>query len=97
MFQRPGARRFARAVANKPGFVKLNINGNFISDEEIDQVKDILKAGQNSLDVLGPLDDNDPEGKPDGGDDEDNEDAKDEFDSKFDRTVEFDISFSFYF
>jgi Ran GTPase-activating protein 1 len=79
MFQRAGARCFARAVANKPGFMQLNINGNFISDEGIDEVKDILKAGKNSLDVLGSLDENDPEGEPDDGDEEeDDEDAKDD-------------------
>ncbi|RCV41584.1 hypothetical protein SETIT_9G148500v2 [Setaria italica] len=78
MLQRVGARCFARAVANKPGFVQLNINGNFISDEGIDEVKDILKAGKNSLDVLGSLDENDPEGEPDDGDEEeDDEDAED--------------------
>ncbi|CAN6291935.1 unnamed protein product [Urochloa humidicola] len=78
MFQRAGARCFARAVANKPGFVQLNINGNFISDEGVDEVKDILKAGKNSLDVLGSLDENDPEGEPDEEDDEDAEDDEDE-------------------
>ncbi|CAO2161496.1 unnamed protein product [Urochloa humidicola] len=79
MFQRAGARCFARAVANKSGFMQLNINGNFISDEGIDEVKEILKAGKNSLDVLGSLDENDPEGEPDNGDDEeDGEDAKDD-------------------
>ncbi|CAO2186123.1 unnamed protein product [Urochloa humidicola] len=79
MFQRAGARCFARAVANKPGFMQLNINGNFISDEGIDEVKEILKAGKNSLDVLGSLDENDPEGEPDDGDEEeDDEDAKDD-------------------
>ncbi|KAF8765650.1 hypothetical protein HU200_008143 [Digitaria exilis] len=79
MLQRVGARCFARAVANKPGFVQLNIDGNFISDEGIDEVKDIFKAGKNSLDVLGSLDENDPEGEPDDGDDdEDVEDDEDE-------------------
>ncbi|XP_062180136.1 RAN GTPase-activating protein 1-like isoform X2 [Phragmites australis] len=83
MFQRVGARCFAWAVANKPGFVQLNINGNFISDEGIDEVKDILKAGKNSLDVLGSLDENDPEGEPDDGDDEEEEEEDDDgLDSK---------------
>jgi Ran GTPase-activating protein 1 len=57
--------------------VHLNINGNFISDEGIDEVKEILKAGKNSLDVLGSLDENDTEGEPD---EEDDEDAKDDDD-----------------
>ncbi|KAI5018521.1 hypothetical protein ZWY2020_043409 [Hordeum vulgare] len=44
LFQRSGARCFAQAVANKPGFALLNINSNFISDEGIDEVKEILKG-----------------------------------------------------
>ncbi|XP_066322138.1 RAN GTPase-activating protein 2-like [Miscanthus floridulus] len=83
MLQRVGARCFARAVANKPAFVQLNINGNFISDEGIDEVKEILKAGKKSLDVLGSLDENEPDGEPD--DEEEDEDAEgneDELDSK---------------
>jgi len=49
-------------------------------------VKEILKAGKKSLDVLGSLDENDPDGEPDDGDDEeedeDAEDSEDELDSK---------------
>ncbi|XP_066319003.1 RAN GTPase-activating protein 2-like [Miscanthus floridulus] len=83
MLQRVGARCFARAVANKPAFVQLNINGNFISDEGIDEVKEILKAGKKSLDVLGSLDENEPDGEPDDEEeDEDAEDNEDELDSK---------------
>jgi Ran GTPase-activating protein 1 len=83
MLQRVGARCFARAVANKPAFVQLNINGNFISDEGIDEVKEILKAGNKSLDVLGSLDENEPDGEPDDEEeDEDAEDNEDELDSK---------------
>ena len=82
MLQRVGARCFARAVANKPAFVQLNINGNFISDEGIDEVKEILKAGKKSLDVLGSLDENEPDGEPDEEEDEDAEDNEDELDSK---------------
>ncbi|XP_072981949.1 uncharacterized protein [Typha latifolia] len=63
MIRRVGARCLAQAVSNKPNFVLLNINGNAISDEGIDEVKEILKAGKNSLDVLGPLDENDVEGE----------------------------------
>ncbi|KAL8143133.1 hypothetical protein V2J09_016165 [Rumex salicifolius] len=64
--RRVGVRVLAQAVVNKPGFKLLNIDGNFISDEGIDEVKEILKSNP---DVLGPLDDNDPEGEAD--DDED--------------------------
>jgi len=78
MFQRSGARCFAQAIANKPGFVLLNINANFISEEGVDELKEILKGGKNSLEVLGPLDENDPEGDPeDDGEEEDGEDDED--------------------
>ncbi|CAM0955530.1 unnamed protein product [Alopecurus aequalis] len=79
LFQRAGARCFAQAVTNKPGFVLLNINANFIPDEGLDEVKEILKGGKNSLDVLGPLDENDPEGDLEGDDEEeDGEDGDDD-------------------
>ncbi|XP_031502461.1 RAN GTPase-activating protein 1-like [Nymphaea colorata] len=70
--RRVGAKVSAQAVANKPGFALLNIDGNFISEEGIDEVKDILKAGSNSISVLGPLDENDPEG---GDEDEEEEES----------------------
>ncbi|XP_077229349.1 RAN GTPase-activating protein 2-like isoform X2 [Tasmannia lanceolata] len=72
--RRVGARMLAQAVVWKPDFALLNINGNYISDEGIDEVKEILKAGKKSVDVLGPLDDNDPEGE--------DEDDKSEADDK---------------
>ncbi|KAL3531347.1 hypothetical protein ACH5RR_010669 [Cinchona calisaya] len=58
--RRAGARCLAQAVVSKPGFKLLNINGNFISDEGVDEVKEVFK---NSPFVLGPLDENDPEGE----------------------------------
>uniref|UniRef100_A0A0D9WJA1 WPP domain-containing protein n=1 Tax=Leersia perrieri TaxID=77586 RepID=A0A0D9WJA1_9ORYZ len=83
MLQRVGARCFAQAITNKPSFVQLNINGNYISDEGIDEVKDILKNGRNSVDVLGPLDENDPEGEAEDDDgEEEDEDEDGELDSK---------------
>nr|DAD36677.1 TPA_asm: hypothetical protein HUJ06_007318 [Nelumbo nucifera] len=42
----------AQAVVNKPEFKLLNTNGSCISDEGIDEVKDIFKK---SPDGLGPL------------------------------------------
>lgn len=69
MIRRAGARLLAHAVANKSGFKLLNINGNFISDEGIDEIKGIFKE---SPGALGPLDENDPEGED--HDDEDDED-----------------------
>ncbi|KAL6217397.1 hypothetical protein ACLB2K_010614 [Fragaria x ananassa] len=66
--RRAGARLLAQAVVNKPGFKLLNINGNFISDEGIDEVVDMFK---NSPHLLGPLDENDPEGEDIDEEDED--------------------------
>lgn len=77
--RRSGARLLAHAVVQKPGFKLLNINGNFISDEGIDELKNIFK---NCPDMLGPLDENDPEGE-DIDDEADEEDADhDELESK---------------
>lgn len=58
--RRVGARVLAQAVVQKPGFKMLNINANFISEEGLDEVKDIFKTSPN---MLGPLDENDPEGE----------------------------------
>ena len=74
--RRAGARLLAQAVVHKPGFKSLNINGNYISDEGIDEVKDIFKS---LPDVLGKLDENDPEGEDlDEDAREEDEDAEDE-------------------
>lgn len=73
LMRRAGARVLAQTVVQKPGFVSLNINGNFISDEGIDEVNDIFKKFPN---MLGPLDENDPEG----GDGDDEESVADEND-----------------
>ncbi|XP_020103286.1 RAN GTPase-activating protein 2-like [Ananas comosus] len=81
MIRRAGARCLAQAVANKPAFVLLNIDGNAISDEGIDEVKEILKAGKNSVDVLGPLDENDAEGEGEEGEEEEEGDES-ELESK---------------
>ncbi|XP_057963704.1 RAN GTPase-activating protein 1 [Malania oleifera] len=78
--RRAGARLLANAVVHKPGFKLLNINGNFISDEGIDEVKDMFK---NLPNVLGSLDDNDPEGEDlDEEAEEDSIDNEDELESK---------------
>ncbi|XP_057509011.1 LOW QUALITY PROTEIN: RAN GTPase-activating protein 1-like [Actinidia eriantha] len=73
--RRAGARVLAQAVVHKPRFKSLNLNGNYISDDGIDELRDIFK---HSPDMLGPLDENDPEGEDfndedDGGDHEDDE------------------------
>ncbi|CAJ1969285.1 unnamed protein product [Sphenostylis stenocarpa] len=73
-----GAKLVAEAVVGKPGFKKLNINSNFISDEGIVELNNIFK---NSPDMLGPLDENDPEGEDaDEGAEEDGD--HDELESK---------------
>lgn len=79
--RRAGARLLAQAVVSKPGFKLLNIDGNYISDEGIDEVKDIFKS---SNAVLGPLDDNDPDGEDFDEIDEANEgsDNEDELQSR---------------
>ncbi|KAK6937531.1 Leucine-rich repeat [Dillenia turbinata] len=79
MIRRVGARRLAQAVVNKSGFKLLNINGNYISEEGIDEVRDIFK---DSPDVLGPLDENDPEGEEDEEEEEGGGDNEDELGSK---------------
>ncbi|KAL9259047.1 RAN GTPase-activating protein 1-like protein [Drosera capensis] len=58
--RRVGARVLAHAVAKKPALKLLNINGNYVSEEGIDEVREILKS---SVHVLGPLDENDPDGE----------------------------------
>ncbi|KAG6668336.1 hypothetical protein CIPAW_01G162900 [Carya illinoinensis] len=60
LIRRSGARVLAQTVFQKPEFKLLNINGNFISDEGIDEIKDLCKKYPS---MLGPLDDNDPEGE----------------------------------
>ncbi|KAL5062562.1 hypothetical protein RYX36_024299 [Vicia faba] len=53
-----GAKVVAGVVVQKHGFKLLSINANFISEEGIDELKNIFKK---SPDLLGPLDENDPE------------------------------------
>ncbi|EFJ16377.1 hypothetical protein SELMODRAFT_116808 [Selaginella moellendorffii] len=71
---RVGALAAAEAVAGKPGFKLLGIDGNRISSFGLDEVRSVLKSGV-GISVLGPLEDNDEEA---GGDEEDgNEDGED--------------------
>ncbi|KAK7393535.1 hypothetical protein VNO78_22093 [Psophocarpus tetragonolobus] len=73
-----GAKPVAEAVMGKPCFKLLNINGNFISNEGIDELNNIFK---NSPDMLGPLDDNNPDGEDTDEDAEEDADH-DELESK---------------
>uniref|UniRef100_M4DBH4 WPP domain-containing protein n=1 Tax=Brassica campestris TaxID=3711 RepID=M4DBH4_BRACM len=70
MMRRAGARALAQTVLKKPTLKLLNINGNFISEEGVDEVSDMFK---DSPDKLGPLDDNDPEGEDFEDEDEEEE------------------------
>ncbi|CAI9118549.1 OLC1v1020136C1 [Oldenlandia corymbosa var. corymbosa] len=73
--RRVGARTIAQSVVNKPDFVLLNLNGNFISDEGIDELKDMFKKFPEKL---APVDDNDPDGEDDDGDEEGDKGSGDE-------------------
>lgn len=77
---RVGARALAQVVVQKPEFKLLNIDGNFISDEGIDEVKEIFKKNPG---MLGPLDENEPEGGNDDGEESgEGEDDEPELESK---------------
>ncbi|KAI3787755.1 hypothetical protein L2E82_00146 [Cichorium intybus] len=60
-----GAMVLAKAVVGKPGFRLLNVNGNFLPYKGMEEVREIFK---NSPRLLGSLDENDPNGGEDGGD-----------------------------
>uniref|UniRef100_A0A5B7CBM5 Putative RAN GTPase-activating protein 2 isoform X1 n=1 Tax=Davidia involucrata TaxID=16924 RepID=A0A5B7CBM5_DAVIN len=83
-----GARQLAQAVVDKPEFKLLNINGNFISDEGVDELKDIFKK---SPDMLGSLDENDANVEDDDdkeyGDDGEADTDEDELESKLKNLV----------
>lgn len=81
---RIGAKAAAEAVINKPDFDLLNIDGNFISEEGIDAVKDVLRNNVKGVSVLGSLEDNDVDGEVDSlyentdeDEDEDEEESSD--------------------
>ncbi|MBA0599930.1 RAN GTPase-activating protein 2 [Gossypium raimondii] len=78
--RRAGARHLAQVVVQKPGFRLLNINGNIISDDGVDEVKEVF---QKYPDVLGSFDENDPEGDDDDGENSGEGEAnEDELESK---------------
>ncbi|XP_051127877.1 RAN GTPase-activating protein 2 [Andrographis paniculata] len=58
--RRAAARLVARAVVGLPGFGFLNVDGNAISDDGVDELKEIFKL---CPEKLGPLDENDPDGE----------------------------------
>jgi Ran GTPase-activating protein 1 len=80
---RDGARQLALTVVQKADFKLLNVNGNFISENGIEELIVIFK---DSPDMLGPLDENDPDGKDE--DEESNEGgSEDELESKMKNLV----------
>lgn len=72
--RRAGARVLAETVLDKDGFKLLNVNGNFISDEGIDELKEIFKK---SPEMLASLEDNDPEGEDEDEEKESGDEGKD--------------------
>lgn len=74
-------KKLAQALVHLPGFKLLNVNGNFISEEDIDELRSIFKEFPEKL---GPLDENDPEGNDfddkEGGDEDDG--SQDELEEK---------------
>lgn len=74
-----GARILAQALVHLPGFKLLNVNGNFISDEGIDELKGIFKE---CPDKLGPLDENDPDGNDFDDKEDGDEGSEDELEAK---------------
>ncbi|KAF2603554.1 hypothetical protein F2Q70_00026319 [Brassica cretica] len=74
MMTRAGARALAQTVLKKHTFKLFNINGNFISEEGVDEVNDMFK---DSPEKLGLLDDNDPDGEDFEDEDEEAEEEED--------------------
>ncbi|XP_015062352.1 RAN GTPase-activating protein 2 [Solanum pennellii] len=82
--RRAGARVLAQTVLQKDEFKLLNVNGNFISEEGVDELKEIFKK---SPEMLASLEDNDPEGEEEGDEEDEekesgDEDVEDELESK---------------
>ena len=49
-----GAKDAAKAVANKPDFIRLCIYGNSITEKGMEAVKDVLRKGTRGESVLPP-------------------------------------------
>ncbi|XP_057853862.2 RAN GTPase-activating protein 1 [Cryptomeria japonica] len=83
-----GAKAAAETVANKTDFNLLNIDGNFISEEGIETVKDVLRKGTKGVSVLGSLEDNNEEGEGDEENEGENENGDEEESSDNDTLLE---------
>lgn len=71
--RRAGTVALADVVIKREGFKLLNIDGNIISEEGVEEVKEIFKK---KPELLGGFDENDPDGEE--GDDEEEEEEEDE-------------------
>ncbi|KAF6163688.1 hypothetical protein GIB67_036148 [Kingdonia uniflora] len=89
LIRRVGARVLAQAVVHKPEFKSLNLDGNFIPDEGIDELREIFKK---SPDVLGPLDENDAEGEDHGGDDDEEANGDEDEDELGKKLTQLDVN-----
>ncbi|KAJ4910743.1 RAN GTPase-activating protein 2 [Raphanus sativus] len=76
--RRAGAVALADVVIKKEGFKLLNVDGNIISEEGVEEVKEMFKK---KPELLGDLDENDPDGE-EGDDDEEEEEKEDEEDGE---------------
>lgn len=81
---RIGAVAAARAVANKPEFKLLNLDGNQISESGIEALREELAKGLSGVEVLGSLDENDEDEAEEAGD----EDADELGDEEEDQALE---------
>nr|CCG20296.1 Ran GTPase activating protein 2 [Solanum stenophyllidium] len=73
--RRAGARVLAQTVLHKDEFKLLNVNGNLISEEGVDELKEIFKK---SPEMLASLEDNDPEGEDEDDEEDEEKESRDE-------------------
>lgn len=77
---RIGAVAAAQAVSSKVDFKSLNLNGNQISEQGIEALREVLAKGVGGVAVLGPLDENEAE-------EEEEDKEKDEEDGTDDENI----------
>ncbi|KAK4737984.1 hypothetical protein R3W88_001681 [Solanum pinnatisectum] len=73
--RRAGARVLAQTVLHKDEFKLLNVNGNVISEEGVDELKEIFKK---SPEMLASLEENDPEGEDEDDEEDEEKESRDE-------------------
>nr|CCG20293.1 Ran GTPase activating protein 2 [Solanum stenophyllidium] len=73
--RRAGARVLVQTVLHKDEFKLLNVNGNLISEEGVDELKEIFKK---SPEMLASLEDNDPEGEDEDDEEDEEKESRDE-------------------